>query len=103
MPQAAPTGHLQHSGFGRDDTGIHTVEGNLAGDRAARLTKKRAEDQAVYEAKKRKIEEDAALGVRKIDDKFNKHSSESQRETAFRQATVGSRASPDKTTTANAR
>ena len=87
--QAAPTGHVQHAGFGRDDTGIHTVEGNLAGERAARLSKKRAEDQAEYEAKKRKIEEDAALGVRKIDDKFNKHTTESAREQAFRQATTG--------------
>jgi protein FAM50 len=46
------------SAFKRPDTGIHTVEGNVAGARAARLTKQRDKDQKEFEEKKRKIEEE---------------------------------------------
>jgi protein FAM50 len=61
-----------HRGFGREgDTGVHTVEGTKAGSRAAGLTQQRAADQEAYEAKKRKLEEDSARGVGRIDDKFD--------------------------------
>ena len=61
-----------HRGFGREgDTGVHTVEGTKAGSRAAGLTQLRAADQEAYEAKKRKLEEDSARGVGRIDDKFD--------------------------------
>jgi protein FAM50 len=53
------------------DSGVHTVEGNVAGGRAARLTKERAAQQAAYEAVKNKIKSDNASGVAKIDSKFN--------------------------------
>jgi len=43
---------MSHSEFGRGATGIHTVEGNQAGARAAKLTQKREQDQKEYEAKK---------------------------------------------------
>ena len=39
----------------RTDTGINTVEGNVAGARAGRLTKKRDEEQAAYEKRKKHI------------------------------------------------
>mmetsp|Transcript_33311 Transcript_33311/g.96521 ORF Transcript_33311/g.96521 Transcript_33311/m.96521 type:complete len:362 (-) Transcript_33311:106-1191(-) len=55
----------------RSDTGIHTVEGNVAGSRAARMTKYREQQQAEYEMKKKKIQEDSAKGARNIDDRFN--------------------------------
>ena len=61
-----------HRGFGREgDTGVHTDEGTKAGSRAAGLTQQRAADQEAYEAKKRKLEEDSARGVGRIDDKFD--------------------------------
>ncbi|KAH8043207.1 hypothetical protein JL721_13186 [Aureococcus anophagefferens] len=61
-----------HRGFGREgDTGVHTVEGSKAGSRAAGLTQQRAADQEAYEAKKRRLEEDSARGVGRIDDKFD--------------------------------
>src|SRR3546814_2540583 len=46
------------SGFKRADTGINTVEGTVAGSRAAFLSKQRDKEQQAYEAKKRKIEEE---------------------------------------------
>merc|ERR1711991_145627 len=58
----------------RTDTGINTVEGNVAGARAGRLTKKRDEEQAAYEKRKKQIQEDAKRGARNIDDRFNSSS-----------------------------
>jgi protein FAM50 len=58
----------------RTDTGINTVEGNVAGARAGRLTKKRDEEQAAYEKRKKQIQEDAKKGARNIDDRFNSSS-----------------------------
>ena len=55
----------------RTDTGIHTVEGNVAGSRAARLTKRREEEQQEYEAKKRKIQEEGIARAKNIDSRFN--------------------------------
>lgn len=69
------------------DTGIHTVEGNLAGNRANRLTKARAKQTAEYEAAKNKIKEQNAAGVGRIDDKFNTATDSLEQE--FRRRTVG--------------
>ena len=46
------------SGFKRGDTGINTVEGTVAGFRAAQFAVQRQKEQREYEEKKRKIEED---------------------------------------------
>jgi protein FAM50 len=51
--------------------GIHTVEGNVAGERAARLAKEREKEQQQYEAVKNKIKEQNSAKLGKIDDKFN--------------------------------
>ena len=69
------------------DSGINTVEGNVAGARAARLTKEREKQGAEYEAAKNKIKNDNAAGVGRIDDKFNAASDASEQE--FRRRTVG--------------
>jgi protein FAM50 len=42
--------------FKRPETGIQTVEGNVAGSRAAMLEKKRQRDQETFEARKRQIQ-----------------------------------------------
>jgi hypothetical protein len=55
----------------RTSTGIHTVEGNVAGARAARLTKQRESDSAAYELKKKKLQDDIKKGARNMDDRFN--------------------------------
>ncbi len=69
------------------DSGIHTVEGNIAGGRAARLTQEREHQKAEYEAVKSKIKEQNASGLGRIDDKFNVASSVLESE--FRKRTVG--------------
>ena len=53
------------------DSGVHTVEGAVAGPRAARLTKQRDKEAASYEAEKNKIKEQNSAAVGRIDDKFN--------------------------------
>ena len=45
------------------DSGIHTVEGNVAGGRAARLTKERDAQKAEYEKTKTKIKDDLNGGI----------------------------------------
>jgi len=55
----------------RTGTGIHTVEGNVAGARAARLTKQREADSAEYEKKKKRMQEDIQRGARGMDVRFN--------------------------------
>ena len=69
------------------DSGINTVEGNVAGPRAARLTKEREKQGAEYEAAKNKIKNENAAGVGRIDDKFNAASDTTEQE--FRRRTVG--------------
>jgi len=59
------------TGLTRTGTGIYTVEGNVAGARAARLTKQREADTAAYAAKKKKISDDIQKGARNMDDRFN--------------------------------
>ena len=75
--------------FHRPDTGIHTVEGNVAGSRAASLTRKREADQEAFEQRKKKIVADAERGKRGIDDKFDGTSKLSKSEADFRSKTVG--------------
>jgi protein FAM50 len=69
------------------DTGIHTVEGNIAGSRAAKLTKQREKEKAEYEAIKNKIKEQNSATIGRIDDKFNAASDVMEQE--FRRRTVG--------------
>ena len=57
--------------FIRPDTGINTIEGNVAGSRAAGLTKKRLLEQAEFEERKTKIKADSERGKLNIDDKFD--------------------------------
>jgi protein FAM50 len=69
------------------DTGIHTVEGNIAGSRAARLTKQRDKQKEEYEAVKSKIKAENSAAVGRIDDKFNAATETAEDE--FRRRTVG--------------
>lgn len=73
--------------FHRPESGIHTVEGNVAGSRAAALTKKRQLEQEAFEAKKRQIEKDSKTSS--IHTKFKGDSALSQAEQTFRSKTVG--------------
>eukprot|EP00624_Nannochloropsis_granulata_P000936 evm.model.NODE_14087_length_57995_cov_43.650368.7 len=75
---------MSHSDFGRGGTGIHTVEGNQAGARAAKLTQKREQDQREFEAKKRKIQDDSQRAMDGFDQKFS-----SIQQTAFNLDFVG--------------
>jgi protein FAM50 len=45
------------------DSGIHTVEGNVAGSRAARLTNERQKQKDEYEKIKTKIKDDLDGGI----------------------------------------
>lgn len=69
------------------DSGVHNVEGNVAGARAARLTKQRDKEKAEYEAHKNKIKEENAASMGKIDEKFNAATDSLEQE--FRRKTVG--------------
>ncbi|KAJ0397062.1 hypothetical protein ATCC90586_003934 [Pythium insidiosum] len=66
--------------------GIHTVEGNVAGSRAARLTKQREKQKQEYEQKKQDIEHKNQRGTR-IDQNFEAHRDEDEAE--FKRQTVG--------------
>ncbi len=52
------------------DAGIHTVEGQVSGGRAARLAKERDEQRREYEALRDSIKADNAKGSGNIDDRF---------------------------------
>jgi protein FAM50 len=67
------------------DAGVHTVEGNVAGARAAKMTKQREQQRQEYELAKNKIKEDNAL--KRIDQKFSSASESLENE--FRRKTVG--------------
>ena len=56
-----------HHGLKREGGAV----GTDAGPYAVLMTKQRDEEQAAYEAKKKKIQQDHARGVGKIDEKFN--------------------------------
>jgi protein FAM50 len=73
--------------FRRPESGIHTVEGNVAGPRAAELTKKRQKEQEAFEDKKRKIEE--AASHKTMNDKFATNTTQSASDQQFQASTVG--------------
>lgn len=75
--------------FHRPSAGIHTVEGNVAGSRAATLSRKREADQEAFEQRKKKIASDAERGKLGIDAKFDADSKLSKSEAEFRSKTVG--------------
>ena len=52
--------------FKRLDTGVNTVEGNVAGSRAAFLTKQRENEQKMMEQKALQIRSDAARSKQNI-------------------------------------
>lgn len=60
-------------------SGVHTVEGNLAGSRAARLTKEREKQQQEYEQKKQDIQQTNQRGAR-IDSNFESHRDDDETE-----------------------
>ncbi|KAG7381760.1 Protein fam50a [Phytophthora pseudosyringae] len=60
-------------------SGAHTVEGNVAGPRAAKLTKKRDEQKKEYEAKRQDIEQTNRRGTR-IDANFQSHQDDDESE-----------------------
>ncbi|RYH06229.1 hypothetical protein EON65_43110 [archaeon] len=70
------------------DAGVHTVEGNLAGSRAASLTKQREKQRAEYEALKDQIKKaNAVSDLSKIDNKFSAATNVAEQE--FQRKTVG--------------
>jgi len=75
--------------FQRPETGIHTVEGNVAGSRAALLAKQREAQQKSFEQKKLQIQSEASKARQRIDSKFNTDSSLSHAEKTFRDKTIG--------------
>lgn len=74
--------------FHRPEAGVHTVEGTVAGSRAALLSKKRHADQEAFEAKKRQISSQNAQAKASIHDKFAGESAHKAEE-AFKSKTVG--------------
>lgn len=52
------------------DSGIHTVEGMVAGEQAAKYAKEREKEREKYETIKNKIKEQNTVKLGKIDDKF---------------------------------
>ena len=78
------------SDYSRPDSGINTVEGNVAGSVAAKHSKKRQLEQQAFEAKKQKIKADKLNSSSKIGNKFNATNvHETTSESVFREATVG--------------
>ncbi|KAH7476954.1 hypothetical protein PRIC1_000966 [Phytophthora ramorum] len=67
-------------------SGVHTTEGNVAGPRAAKLTKQREKQQKEYEAKRLDIEQTNRRGTR-IDANFQSHQDDDESE--FKRQTVG--------------
>jgi protein FAM50 len=66
---------------------VYTVEGNLAGARASRLTKERDVQRAEYEALKNKIKQQNTVRLGSIDDKFETESNNIEKE--FVEKTTG--------------
>lgn len=75
--------------FKRPESGIYTSEGNVAGSRAARLSKQRNEDQRKMEEATNKIRSDSARSQQNINSKFSNKTNESAADQAFRKKTVG--------------
>jgi protein FAM50 len=74
--------------FHRPESGIHTVEGNVAGSRAAELSKKRQKDQLAFEAKKRQIELQVQQATTTVQ-KFASETAWSKQEQHFQAQTIG--------------
>ena len=75
--------------FNLPSTGIHTVEGNVAGSRAASLSKQRKAAQDEFQQKKQKIIHDSHRGRQSMNDKFDSNAHLSFEERTFRSKTVG--------------
>ena len=75
--------------FNLPSTGIDTVEGNVAGNRAAALSKQRQSQQHQFEKKRHKIKDDAQRGRKSMNDKFDSNAPLSYEEQVFRSKTVG--------------
>ena len=75
--------------FNLPSTGIDTVEGNVAGNRAAALSKQRQAQQQEFEEKRKKIKDDAQRGRKSMNDKFDSNAALSYEEQVFRSKTVG--------------
>jgi protein FAM50 len=69
------------------EAGVHTVEGNIAGSRAATLTKQRDQQAAEYEAQKQKIKHNSLTDLSRISSKFDAASIDPESE--FQQQTIG--------------
>jgi protein FAM50 len=75
--------------FHRPDAGSHTVEGNVSGSRAARLTKKRQAEQEEFELEKQKRQRQAETSTLNIHSKFQTARMGTMEEQAFKAKTVG--------------
>lgn len=75
--------------FNLPSTGIHTVEGNVAGSRAATLSKQRQAAQEEFEKKRNKIKQETQRGRQSMNDKFDSNAQLSFEERVFRSKTVG--------------
>eukprot|EP00644_Phytophthora_capsici_P008419 jgi/Phyca11/114386/e_gw1.26.189.1 len=67
------------TGIKRHGTSVHTVEGNVAGSRAAKLTKQREKQKEEYETKRLDIEKANRRGTR-IDANFQSHQGDDESE-----------------------
>jgi protein FAM50 len=79
---------LSVSSFCGMASSIHTVEGNVAGARAAQLERKRQQDLEAFEQRKRQIHDEGASSIRPIAQKFATAST-TKEETHFRNQTIG--------------
>eukprot|EP00979_Chaetoceros_neogracilis_P017540 scaffold10238_cov276-Chaetoceros_neogracile.AAC.21 len=75
--------------FNLPSTGIHTVEGNVAGSRAAALSKQREAAQLEFQKKRTQIKHESQKGRKSMDDKFDSNAAMSFEERMFRSKTVG--------------
>jgi len=75
--------------FNLPSTGIHTVEGNVAGSRAAALSKQREVAQLEFQKKRMQIKHESQKGRKSMDDKFDSNAAMSFEERMFRSKTVG--------------
>jgi len=75
--------------FHRPESGIHTIEGNVAGARAAQLSKKRQREQEEFEKRKQQIASDAERSSQSMNTKFSVDSSLTDAEKTFKEKTVG--------------
>jgi len=75
--------------FRRPETGIQTVEGNVAGSRAAHLSKKRQKEQEKFEERAKQIRLDRLREAKGMDDKFQGDTLSSKEENLFKASTVG--------------